>query len=60
MAIFLDATVVRHLLVPALMELMGSANRWLPKSLKRWLPALDMDGGMRYEEPTGVLAPGEA
>jgi len=35
-AIILDATVVRALLVPALMRLFGEANWWAPKSLKRF------------------------
>lgn len=35
-AIILDATVVRGLLVPALMRLFGEANWWAPKSLKRF------------------------
>jgi RND superfamily putative drug exporter len=34
-AILLDATVVRGLLVPAIMRLMGSANWWAPKWLKK-------------------------
>lgn len=34
-AILLDATVVRGLLVPAIMRLLGSANWWAPKWLKR-------------------------
>ncbi|MCF8529093.1 MAG: MMPL family transporter [Aquiluna sp.] len=34
-AILLDATVVRALLVPALMRLFGAANWWAPKWLKR-------------------------
>jgi RND superfamily putative drug exporter len=34
-AILLDATVVRALLVPAIMRLLGSANWWAPKWLKR-------------------------
>jgi putative drug exporter of the RND superfamily len=37
-AIFLDATVVRLLLVPAVMELLGEANWWLPNFLERLLP----------------------
>jgi RND superfamily putative drug exporter len=36
-AVFLDATLIRVLLVPALMELFGSANWWLPTSLKRFI-----------------------
>jgi predicted phosphodiesterase len=42
-AIFLDATVVRLILVPATMELMGSWNWWLPKSLDRILPHMDFE-----------------
>jgi uncharacterized membrane protein YdfJ with MMPL/SSD domain len=37
-AIALDATVVRLILVPATMELMGKWNWWLPKPLGRLLP----------------------
>ena len=39
-AIFLDATLVRMVLVPALMQLMGEANWWLPGWLDRLLPEL--------------------
>ncbi|WP_406865017.1 MMPL family transporter [Streptomyces sp. HUAS MG47] len=37
-AIFIDATVVRMVLVPATMTLLGRANWWLPKWLDRLLP----------------------
>ena len=37
-AILIDATVVRLVLVPATMALLGKANWWLPKSLDRMLP----------------------
>ena len=37
-AIFVDATIVRMLLVPATMELLGDANWWLPRWLDRILP----------------------
>ncbi len=43
-AIFLDATIVRIILVPATMKLMGTANWWLPGWLDRHLPAIDVDG----------------
>jgi len=39
-AVFLDATLIRMLLVPASMTLMGRANWWLPRHLDRWLPRL--------------------
>ncbi|MGW7380622.1 MMPL family transporter [Streptomyces sp. NPDC054794] len=38
-AIFIDATVVRMVLVPATMTLLGKANWWLPRWLDRVLPA---------------------
>jgi putative drug exporter of the RND superfamily len=42
-AILLDATIVRTVLVPATMELAGAANWWLPRWLARLLP--DLHGG---------------
>jgi RND superfamily putative drug exporter len=42
-AIFIDATVVRTVLVPATMELLGRANWWLPKWLDRLLPRISVD-----------------
>ena len=38
-AVLIDATVVRMVLVPAVMELLGKANWWLPRPLARILPA---------------------
>jgi RND superfamily putative drug exporter len=43
-AIFFDATIVRMLLVPATMELLGDRNWWLPGWLDRILPNLDVEG----------------
>ena len=43
-AIFVDATIVRIILVPATMKLMGNANWWLPGWLNRRLPNIDIDG----------------
>jgi RND superfamily putative drug exporter len=43
-AVFLDATVVRMLLVPATMELLGDRNWWLPRWLNRVLPKIDVEG----------------
>jgi RND superfamily putative drug exporter len=39
LAVFLDATVVRALLVPSTMRLLGDWNWWLPSPLRRLLPA---------------------
>ncbi len=44
-AILVDATIVRVVLVPATMTLMGDANWWLPRWLDRRLPNIDLDGG---------------
>jgi len=43
-AIFIDATIVRLLLVPAVMHLLGRANWWLPAWLDRRLPQLRVEG----------------
>jgi RND superfamily putative drug exporter len=43
-AILLDATVVRMLLVPATMELLGDKNWWLPRWLDRLLPSINVEG----------------
>jgi RND superfamily putative drug exporter len=43
-AVFIDATVVRMLLVPATMELLGDRNWWIPKWLDRVLPRIDVEG----------------
>jgi RND superfamily putative drug exporter len=44
LAVFLDATLVRMLLVPATMELLGSKNWWFPKWLDRIIPTLNVEG----------------
>jgi RND superfamily putative drug exporter len=41
-AVFVDATVVRMVLVPALMEILGTANWWFPKRAERFLPRLEV------------------
>jgi RND superfamily putative drug exporter len=43
-AVLIDATVVRMVLVPATMSLLGRANWWLPSWLDRLLPRLGVDG----------------
>jgi RND superfamily putative drug exporter len=42
-AILIDATVVRTLLVPATMELLGDANWWLPRRLDRLVPRISVE-----------------
>ena len=53
-AIFLDATVVRLILVPATMKLLGAANWWLPGWLDRLLPELD---SASEEKPAELESP---
>jgi hypothetical protein len=43
-AILIDATLVRTVLVPAAMKLVGTANWYLPRSLG-WLPRVHVEGG---------------
>jgi putative drug exporter of the RND superfamily len=43
-AIALDATIVRLLLVPATMELLGDRNWWIPRWLDRILPRINVEG----------------
>ncbi len=62
-AIFLDATVVRMVLVPATMSLMGRWNWWVPSWLDRVLPTLDVEGGLPDTpglEPDGDDRPSDA
>jgi RND superfamily putative drug exporter len=50
-AILVDATVVRVVLVPATMRLLGDANWWLPAWLDKRLPHLDVEGGSGLPAP---------
>ncbi len=50
-AILLDATVIRMVLVPASMRLLGDRNWWLPGWLDRILPNLDLEGEGGLPEP---------
>jgi RND superfamily putative drug exporter len=42
-AVFLDATLIRMVLVPAVMELLGDRNWWIPSWLERALPRLELE-----------------
>src|SRR5205823_6262589 len=52
-AVLVDATVIRMVLVPATMALLGRANWWVPRPLDRLLPHLDFEGG-GAPSPAGV------
>ncbi|WKX72759.1 MMPL family transporter [Streptomyces sp. XD-27] len=56
-AVALDAFVLRTLLVPALMHMLGGANWWLPKWLDRWLPRISIEPA---EEDTAPVVPADA
>jgi RND superfamily putative drug exporter len=53
-AVFLDATIVRSILVPSAMKLLGERNWYLPGWLQ-WLPKLNVEGAAEEQEP--VLLP---
>jgi RND superfamily putative drug exporter len=50
-AVLIDATIVRLVLVPATMKLLGDRNWWLPGWLDRILPRLDIEGAAGLPEP---------
>ncbi len=58
-AVVLDATVVRCLLVPALMLLMGRVNWWMPGWLERVVPHVSIEGAEFFEQ-RDAAAPGGA
>jgi putative drug exporter of the RND superfamily len=55
-AVLVDATVVRLVLVPAVMELLGKANWWLPGWLDRLLPGGRAKALSAHEPPASTLA----
>jgi uncharacterized membrane protein YdfJ with MMPL/SSD domain len=55
-AIALDATLVRLILVPAAMKLFGDWNWWMPSWLDRVLPRLSFEGGKGSPEPEPTKA----
>jgi RND superfamily putative drug exporter len=48
-AIFVDATIIRIVLVPATMELLGNANWWIPHWLDRILPDINDEAAIEAE-----------
>jgi uncharacterized membrane protein YdfJ with MMPL/SSD domain len=55
-AVLIDATVVRMVLVPAVMELLGPANWWLPRPLARILPRTSPLEGEPLAEPRALVS----
>ena len=66
LAVLLDATLVRMVVVPATMELLGDRNWWLPRWLDRLLPHVEIERTEQPlqpsagEEPQPVLATASA
>jgi uncharacterized membrane protein YdfJ with MMPL/SSD domain len=58
-AVAVDATVVRCVLVPAIMSLLGSAGWWLPKWMERATPKISIEGNEWFadHEPTAPAQP---
>jgi RND superfamily putative drug exporter len=50
-AIFIDATIVRMLLVPAVMHLLGRRNWWMPARFNRFVPQLHIEGRPEVHMP---------
>jgi RND superfamily putative drug exporter len=59
-AVLIDATLVRTILVPAVMRLVGRWNWWMPAWLDRWLPRIALETAdadapsARTREPAGI------
>jgi putative drug exporter of the RND superfamily len=51
-AVLVDATLVRMVLVPATMELLGERNWWIPRWLDRLLPHVPVEGPVDEGAPT--------
>jgi len=54
-AVLIDATIIRMVLVPATMELLGDRNWWLPGWLDRLLPNINIEGHEVSDAELGIL-----
>ena len=58
-AILIDASIVRMVLVPATMELLGKANWWLPRWLDRVVPRISVEApAVLRPEPASAMGDG--
>jgi len=55
-AVLVDATIIRSVLVPASMKLLGRANWWLPPVLN-WLPRIGIEGEAAQPAPAYATEP---
>jgi RND superfamily putative drug exporter len=58
-AVFIDATLVRMVLVPATMELLGDANWWFPKWLDRIVPRISVEAAPDLAPKPSAAADGD-
>ena len=56
-AVLVDATIVRLILVPATMELLGDRNWWMPKWLDRVLPVVHVEAHSTTPTPSSPSSP---
>ena len=56
-AVLIDATVVRTVLVPAVMQLLGSASWWLPGWIGRAIPSLTIEPDVDHRAGGGLIRP---
>jgi len=54
-AVLVDATIVRMVLVPATMELLGNANWWMPKWLGKIQPEVHIEGEAAVQAELALL-----
>ena len=59
-AIAIDSTLVRCLLVPAVMVLLGKRAWWLPRWMDRWLPKISIEGEEYFAKKDAEAAPAVA
>jgi putative drug exporter of the RND superfamily len=52
-AVFIDAVIIRSVLVPAIMQLLGKRAWWFPAGLDRFLPRLHVEPAEGDPSPTG-------
>jgi RND superfamily putative drug exporter len=59
-AVFLDALVVRCILLPAVLQLLGNRTWWFPTTLNRRLPRLALEPGDDHDPHPGRVTPAPA
>ena len=55
-AVFIDATIIRGVLLPASMKLLGDWNWYLPRWLE-WMPRLNVEAELHDDEPAATEIP---